>query len=92
MRSPSLKLSSFSFSASKSYSAWAQGPRSVGVRAGERTGEGSGEALVYQSIRSLLSVGRLRASARLVEEKIEKRTQVVSWKRRVNKEQGLVKD
>lgn len=43
--SPSLKASSPGFSASKSYRAWQHGPLLTGVRAGERTGEGRGDAV-----------------------------------------------
>ena len=49
MISPSLKPTSLPLSGSKSYNAWQQGPRWTGDRAGERTGEGRGDA-IYQFI------------------------------------------
>lgn len=50
MISPSLNPNSRGFSASKSYNAWQHGPRLTGVRAGERTGDGKGDANVLGSI------------------------------------------
>lgn len=42
--SPSLNANSLGFSASKSYKAWQHGLRLTGMRAGEETGEGKGDA------------------------------------------------
>lgn len=64
--SPSLNASSPAFSASKSYRAWQQGPLLTGVRAGERTGDGRGDAETKQNKTMLLDLARKQIQLTIV--------------------------